>query len=56
MNKALIGLILVIVGFLIMLIPTDTGTICSTYMMIGGVILLVGVSILGMRFRKWGYE
>ena len=65
-EKAVIGVILMVIGGLIILFGVGStkniygipiaGDTCLITAFIGGIIGLVGLSILGFRFRKWAQE
>ena len=58
MSKALIGLILVIVGFIIVCATIITQSwmseMCILGVVVGGCLFLLGGFILAIRFEVWG--
>ncbi len=58
-DKSIIGIILTIVGLVIILyglsLSFDDNT-CLIAFGIGGILMVIGIKLLGMRFRKWGME
>ncbi len=58
-DKSIIGIILTIVGLVIILyglsLSFDDNTCLITFG-IGGILFVVGIKLLDMRFRKWGNE
>lgn len=58
-DKSIIGVILTIVGIVIILAGMTTpitDNTCFITFGIGGILFVVGIKLLGMRFRKWGNE